>query len=217
MLWTILYRSKLCLNLKAQLERHSRNPGSLIWALWVSHMGDQMGSESSTFTGKVLNGSLCVGRRKLMCWEKAQCFQDSQRASQLPTTPCPLPKVKRLQKVKPFKGQFLPLGKCFFADVSRGKVDPRWVRGDPGWEGPHIQGLAIRKHSGTMMVDFSSIWEEILLILEQQDVGYDRQREEAGLGPGWNNPSASTQKISCWHQASVRTGIWPRTCLLNLY
>lgn len=160
MLWTILYRSKLCLNLKAQLERHSRNPGSLIWALWVSHMGDQMGSESSTFTGKVLNGSLCVGRR-------LSVFKILKGLHNSPPHPAPAPpKVKLLQKVKPFKDQFLPLGKCFFADVSRGKVDPRWVRGDPGWEGPHIQGLAIRKHSGTMVVDFSSIWEEILLILE---------------------------------------------------
>ena len=93
---------------------------------------------------------------------------DSRKGSQPPPTPGPSPlrKAKPLQKVKPFKGQFHPLGKCFFADVSRGEVDPWWVRGDPGWEGPYTQGLAIRKHSGTMVVDFSSIWEEILLILE---------------------------------------------------
>lgn len=134
--------------------------------------------------------------------EKAQCFQQILKRVHNPRLlqpPAPPPtKVKPLLKVKPFKGQFHPLGKCFFADVSRGEVDPWWVRGDLGWEGPCSQGLAdyqeTFRHNGS--------WFQFHLGRNPADTrvtGCGLWSAKAGLGPGWNNPSVSTQQISCWH------------------
>lgn len=143
---------------------------------------------------KVLNGSLFV-------WGEGSVFSTgSRKGSQPPPphrNPLPTPRLN-LQKVKPFKGQFHPLGKCFFADVSRGEVDSWWVRGDPGWEGPYAQGLAdyqeTLRHNGG--------WFQFHLGRNPADTrvtGCGLWSVKAGLGPGWNNPSVSTQKISCCH------------------
>ena len=154
-------------------------------------MGDQIGSKPSKFTDKVLNGSLFV-------WGEGSVFStDSRKGSQPPPTPRPSPlrKAKPLQKVKPFKGQFL--GEMFLCWCKQ-----RWSGPLVSERGPWLGGPLYSRSGYQETLRHNGGWFQFHLGRNPADTrvtGCGLWSAKAGLGPGWNNPSVSTQKISCWH------------------